>query len=487
MKRSTPAVVPDLDLLEPPHDSAHRTLNDGRDALNLCEFPLAALSGRVPQNQKTLVFEDTLKRQGSETPRRLIVAASEKYGLPTAMDDEVILGLIQLSKRDNFRSRTVPFTRYDLIRLLGWRDEGRSYRRIEESLLRWVSVTLVYEGAWWDKEEASLVNESFHILERVTLYDRERRQRRRAKGIGTQSSFTWNEVVFRSFRAGYLKKLDLAVYRSLRSAVAKRLYRFLDKRLHHRNRWEFDLRHLCCDKLGMSRRGHTGELKRSLQVGLAELEQLGIVQPAVAESRFIKLSAGEWTVIVEGGKGTRRKASSTSDPLTESLVERGVHAATARQLARQHSADVVKDRIALHDWLLGRKDKRIARSPAGFLVESIRGEFPLPLDFERQARRPSPKHAPKQVHVARPVVDDASADDAGLDKLWSTLDDAARAEHESRALASASKLKVETFRRLRDEGSSLFDSIRREILMAHLRRCGLLPPITRTPAQGRGE
>lgn len=87
--------------------------------MNFCEFPLATLSDRVPGGQKTLEFEDTLKYGGKEVSRKLTITASDKYGLPTAMDDEVAFGLIQLSHAHNFAQRKVPFTRYDLIRILG--------------------------------------------------------------------------------------------------------------------------------------------------------------------------------------------------------------------------------------------------------------------------------------------------------------------------------------------------------------------------------
>ncbi|BBO33411.1 hypothetical protein PLANPX_3023 [Lacipirellula parvula] len=50
------------------------------------------------------------------------------------------------------------------------------------------------------------------------------------------SSFVWNEVVFRSFKSGYLKAVDLVLFRQLHRAAAKRMYRFLDKRFYHKSR-----------------------------------------------------------------------------------------------------------------------------------------------------------------------------------------------------------------------------------------------------------
>ena len=103
--------------------------------------------------------------------------APSKHGLPTAVDDEVMVGLIQLTKRrNNYTDPKVSFSRYELIELLGWPQNGQSYQRIEEALHRWVGVVLMYENAWWDNSAKSWVDENFHILENVSLYDRERRR-----------------------------------------------------------------------------------------------------------------------------------------------------------------------------------------------------------------------------------------------------------------------------------------------------------------------
>lgn len=209
-------------------------LQSYRDELNFAEFPLAALGDHVPKGQKTLEFTDTIFDSGQKKPvtRKLTISASDKFGLPTALDDEVILGLLQLSHRRKFESPVLHFSRYELIKLLGWRIESKSYERISESLKRWVGVTLYYEKAWWSKDEQCWVDKSFHILEQVDLFDRERRDRHRQSNRndpnGGLSSLVWNPVVFNSFKSGYLKQLDLELYKSLESRVAKRIYRFLD-------------------------------------------------------------------------------------------------------------------------------------------------------------------------------------------------------------------------------------------------------------------
>ena len=186
---------------------------EGRDELNLAEFPIASLSSRPDKTRKTLHFEDRIwdKGLGRHVTRKLTITASDHYGLPTTLDDEVILGLIQLTQQNDFGERRVFFSRYELIRLLGWRNEGKSYSRLETSLRRWLGVTFYYENAWWDKQAGAWVNESFHLLERVSILGRTRQQAR-STAEPALSAVLWNEVVFRSFQAGYLKRIDMGLF-----------------------------------------------------------------------------------------------------------------------------------------------------------------------------------------------------------------------------------------------------------------------------------
>ena len=296
-----------------------------KDELNLAEFPIAALTDRIPDGQTTMVFEDRLERRDS-TPivRRLTIMGTHKHGLPTSLDDEVLVGLIQLTKRrSNFTDPRVQFSRYELIQLLGWPQSGQSYRRIEEAMHRWVGVVLMYENAWWDNQARSWVDEQFHVLDNVTLYDRERwrtsaRGGKAGKGEkpGSKvdkpplplSSFRWNEVIFRSFQSGNLKQLDLEFYLKLRLPTTKRMYRFLDKRFYRRSRLDFDLRSLACEHIGLSRSYAPTELKRRLKPALEEMEQLGFLEPLSAEERYSYVKRGCWRIIFIRGRRATAEA-----------------------------------------------------------------------------------------------------------------------------------------------------------------------------------
>lgn len=149
--------------------------HDGKDELNLAEFPLCALAHRLRPEQKTLRFEDRVRdeQRGGMVTRQLTITGSDAYGLPTALDDEVLLGLIQLTRLQDFAERKVPFTRHQLLQILGWRADSKSYARIEASLNRWTGVTLFYNRAWWNRAKQCWMDEKFHILDNVWLCHRD--------------------------------------------------------------------------------------------------------------------------------------------------------------------------------------------------------------------------------------------------------------------------------------------------------------------------
>ena len=64
------------------------------------------------------------------------------------------------------------------------------------------------------------------------------------------SYIIWSEDIFESFQAGYLKPLDYDLCMGLSNSTAKRMYRFLDKRFHHKPDWTFDLKELAHEHIG---------------------------------------------------------------------------------------------------------------------------------------------------------------------------------------------------------------------------------------------
>jgi len=449
--------------LGPPSDESASLVDAGwKDELNLAEFPIAALTDRIPVGQTTMVFEDRMERRDSAPiVRRLTIMGTHKHGLPTSLDDEVLVGLIQITKRrSNFTDARVQFSRYELIELLGWPQSGQSYRRIEEALHRWVGVVLMYENAWWDNAAKSWVDEQFHVLDNVTLYDRERWRtsaRSTKSGKGDRggpkadkpplplSSFRWNEVIFQSFQSGNLKQLDLEFYLKLRLPTTKRMYRFLDKRFYRRTRLDFDLRTLACEHVGLSRSYAPTELKRRLKPALEELEQLGFLEPLGPEERYSYVKRGCWRIIFIRGNPTAAEPQGPAAPveqqtieLIEALKSRGVTGKTAQELVEAHPAGRISTKLEVFDWLLRNEDRRVGKNPAGYLVASIRSDYQAPGDYRAQDAKSKPaadkaKRIAAVAEAQRLATEEAQAQaqndadrEARLRAAWERLPDADR-------------------------------------------------------------
>ena len=459
-----------------------------KDELNFAEFPLASLADRVPEDQKTLEFHDTIFDQslGTHITRKLTIAASDKYGLPRALDEEVILGLIQLTNRQLFRDKKVYFSSYELIKLLGWNDSAKSYKRIEEALKRWVSITLFYDKAWWSKEEQCWVNENFHILESVTIYDRERRANKRALNPGDENAgrsfFVWNDIVFRSFQAGNLKEIDLDIYRELKSAISKRMYRFLDKHFYRRARLEYDLLRFAHEHVGLSRTSSLAEVKRLLSKPLLELEGIGFIKPLPKEERFIKVTKGQWKIIFDRGQSEARVLlSSEQIDVLEQLKGRGVTPSKASRLVRSYPAERIAEKVAIHDWLVAKADKRCSSNPAGWLIVAIQEDYPAPVGFlksREQARSELKVFSNPSVVKSTSRVGEISQDippepvqpseqEKNFEAFWSTISDEDKVRFEQEAFNHAQPFNQRFYLERKQSGGVLFSTIQRRMLMEY--------------------
>jgi hypothetical protein len=368
----------------------------GRDEMNLAEFPITLLTDRVPKDQKEAVYQDEIydDRTSLTLTRKLTISAGN-HGLTTAIDDEVILALIQITKnRNNFTNRKVEFSRHELIQSLNWARTGASYERLLLSLRRWTSVFLQYENAWRDNKTKTWVSAGFHIIDNYEITD--------SRTTGEQldllpSHIIWNKVIFESFQAGYLKPLDYDLCMGLSNSTAKRMYRFLDKRFHHKPDWSFDLKELAHEHIGLGRNYEgPAHLRRNLEPAIKELESIGFLESLPDAERFTK-DGKNWKVrlvsrsSLPGAPDPAHQhtlpLAAPEPPLVAELARRGVTGTTAADIVQRHSIDIIQAKIDVFDWLTERQDKRIATSPAGYLVKSITDDYAAPKGYISKAER----------------------------------------------------------------------------------------------------
>lgn len=448
----------------------------GRDEMNWAEFPLGGLASRTPKGTNSLAFEDRVwdKRQKAWVNKRLTVAASTEYGLPTASDDEVILGLLQLTHAGRFADRKLAFVPAELFRVLGWREEGRSYSRLEKSLKRWVGVTLYYDHAWWDKGLKAWMDEHFHLLDNVVIpRSRKKPAKSRDQRQRLPWTVTWNQTVFRSFEDGYLRKLDMTVFRKLRSVATKRMFRFLDKRFYFTNRLTFDLRRFACERIGFSRRDDNSQLKRRLDRAIGELVDVGFLKPMPRTQRYRQIRRGEWEVAFTRTQEPKRAKSRTSisDFLESALISRGVREPVAAGLVREHSPMVIRKSLKEYDELRKRGDDSKLNNPPGLLISWIKGACGVPCDS-------SPPKA--ESTVLEPPTSEGAESQSKFAAICGYLAKLSPQERESLevvAFEQADSFHLGGYERAKTaKNSRLLNEYRNVIVESHVRR--LLNPVT---------
>lgn len=269
----------------------------GRDEMNLAEFPIGRLG--VRDQRETITYEGWFTdKQGSRYRQKWIVSGSKQYGLPHELGNRMLVALITLAAER--QTQKVAFTDYQMLRLLRLSDGQANYRHFERNLLQLAGLTIYSEQAFWDNEQQKYLTtkRAFHIFEDVWLSSW---RDGGGETSGGQGYVVFNDVFWGNIQSGYLKSLDLELYLgTLQSALARQLYRCLDKFMRYRTVFETDLFDLA-GRIGMQQYRYPSQIKEKLQPAIRDLTASGFLERATFRKvgpytrvRFVKAAgAGE--------------------------------------------------------------------------------------------------------------------------------------------------------------------------------------------------
>jgi Replication initiator protein A/DnaA N-terminal domain len=285
-------------------------------------------------------YTNTIRtRDGQELQQTWTVRAVQGLGLPGTLDQDVYVALLQLIDRqgDIPEDGWIGFSLYELVELLHRTHGGRDYRQVKESLERLAGTIIQSRNAFYRKSTKSYLDDTFHLLDRVQHAES-------TDGSGRRGEKTWvklSDYFVDSYRANYLKGLDADFYWSLNSSVAKRLYRFVDKKRGHQRRWEVNLFALR-DRIPLSSYKYPSKIKEKLGPAHDELRHKGFLERVT----YRKTADNAHLVCYEIQEGfTKRRPTLQLEPTPEVLfaVERlkaeGVRLDAARQLVGKHGPE----------------------------------------------------------------------------------------------------------------------------------------------------
>jgi len=396
--------------------------NVSRDEMNLAEFPLTVLSSRSNPNIKTLEFQDTIKDKNKQpVKRKWVITGADKFGLPTASDDEVLLGLMKLTVDDGFNDRKIYFTRYELLKALRWTTEGRSYTRLQNALDRLSGVRVKATNAFYDNVSKVYSTKNFGIIDAYEIND--------GRGAGVKPSFfTWSEEIFKSFQVGFIKKLDLDFYLDLQSSVSKRLYRYLDKQFWRTSVVRTNLFTLAHEKIGVSRTyTYASSIRQQIDPAIDELIKCGFLARCEYEGR------GKNTEIILYSSSCARKTQDSqnvpkeceviskaittsqikNETLADKLVRRGLKSAQVETLLTGKNEEELKRMeliVTYFDQLVTGKSHLISRSPVGFLYNAIKNSefFVLPDSKQNELKKDKIEERKRKLEQKKQQEDAAS-------------------------------------------------------------------------------
>jgi hypothetical protein len=444
------------------------------DEQNLAEFPVGLLAqlpkGELRHTIRHRKFSRELKRY---VDRELSIEGKAPYGITRAEDGEVVLALINLPVRDGW----VSFYRAEMIEHLGWKKDGRSYKRLEESLLRLRETSFEFKDAWYDNDEEEFKSRRFSFIDNIDGHGTATKR----EGKRVRFRVRLNAVILGSLEVGYLKELDYHRHLKIKGDAGKRLHRFLDKRSHWKHVMTFQCADIAVNHMGYLPGLKGYEYKKRLVKSCEELEAVGFLKPD--PNRFYRGVTGEWEVRFERiREGTTLEVEQLKDEIGEGglvdlLESLGVNSSYAPKIVRQHPRSRIEEVIAEANFYSRRKE--IRGSVAGFIVDRLKNNTPLSkefiqyqLDAENRSKREEAKQAKKQERdrIEREEENRLQKIDEDLEKYLAALPSDAMKDFEQQALQACRDTGlVNQYKRFKSkqETGSLFSHTRLAILKAY--------------------
>lgn len=244
----------------------------GRDEMNLSVLPIAKL-GRADRRDM-IEYYGTFTDGNGQKEMVWTVRGAAGLGLPGELGERVLVALLYIGAQENFKSRRMEFSMYQILKILGLSHSSGNYRGIERAIAQLHGITITSDNAWIQKKkDGSLsrarVTKGFHIMDDYTLWNME-------DGEERKSQIVWSRRIWANIKAGYIKSLDIDFYYGLENPLSRRLYRFLDKMTNYRpsKPYVIDIFALA-NKLGMVPHEYPSYIKRLLKGAAQELVDTG--------------------------------------------------------------------------------------------------------------------------------------------------------------------------------------------------------------------
>jgi hypothetical protein len=381
------------------------------DEFNLATFPISVLDKKAQLSKQPLVFRDTVDYNGEALERKWKVFPHPELGFPGPIDDDVLMALLELT-REQGGSKKVHFSRYDLLKRLGWSINATYYHRLEMSFKKLAAVRVEAMNAFGDRNKKRFVNMGLTFIQEWKLNAETRG--------GERSSYVlWSDRIAQSINHELTRYLDATFYfEELTSPIERRLFRYLDNHFEGKQaQLVLDVRDLSHEHLGISRQyKYISQVMQRIEPALEHFVARGyleswlltgetlVVNKKLDFNSRVQLALPFLAACVpEGAEGLQE-----SDLLERLLVERGVAPSVATRLC----GDGSRDRLDRVERAIRYFDAEVSAgkqfaNPGGFLVSLVGRSAPSDNgSAPGQRKRASATEASTERTAALPLLDE---------------------------------------------------------------------------------
>ena len=356
-------------------DNATELVRVALDEFNLATFPISVLDKKAQSSREPLVFHDTITWNGEMVERHWKVFPHPEKGFPGPIDDDVLMALLELT-REQGGAKKVFFSRYDLLKRLGWSINATYYTRLETSFKKLAAVRVEAINAFGDRARKRFVNMGLTFIQEWKL-------NAETRGGDKTSYVLWSDRIADSIHQELTRYLDASFYfEELSSAIERRLFRYLDNYFDGKQpSLAVNVRDLAHEHLGISRHyKYVSQIMQRLEPALTTLLDKGYLESWLLAGESLYLNKrpdfGNRVQMALPYLGPFEPIGDTAGnsmaQLERLLVERGVVPAVAARLCATDT-DEQRDRL---DRAIRYLDAEVAAgkrfsNPGGFLVSLV--------------------------------------------------------------------------------------------------------------------
>lgn len=253
-----------------------------RSEVNFLVYPIFRLE-KKSDDQGVIELKMTVERENQKLEIFWGVYSHPYFGIPGPFDKKVFDAIQEIIEElPRPIQNPIPIgSLYSLCKRMGiYKDSGKNYKMIEDSLRRLTLISIDSKETFYDKGKKSWIRDTFHLYDRIVWAGEEL-----PDGTIADTNYIFlNSKYLDNINNGYVKPIDYKFYRELRSNISKRLYELLGVKFYpifQRNLNIKFIRYLydtLCDLIPIKKHKYLSLIRQQFENAILELQEKGFIE-----------------------------------------------------------------------------------------------------------------------------------------------------------------------------------------------------------------